>query len=226
MKEIGKIKELERLVKKKFSRATIPSGFEVCEKQLYSLVKRVHDVEVNENGIEKYMPAIYDELKDLSKEEIIKRFVSTEFNRFLEYYKNAPDLNANAQRDHSGNERGFERKGVVKLFVSLGAMDSLDKDSLKDYISATAGIDRSMITWADVRNSFSFIEVKMEVLTEILNAFSEQRYRGRKVRIESRGNKEEGIPRQRFRKNRSDRNDFSFGKKRKQGKRKYSEGRW
>lgn len=226
MKEIGKIKELERLVKKKFSRATIPSGFEVCEKQLFSLVKRVHDVEVNEHGIDAYMPKIYDELKDLGKEEIIKRFVSTEFNRFLDYYKNAPDLNANAHGDHSSGERGFERKGVVKLFASLGTMDSLDKDSIKDYISETAGIDRSLITWADVRNSFSFIEVKIEALTEILNAFSDQRYRGRKVRIESRGNKEEGIQRQRFRKNKRDRNDFSFSKKRKTGKKKYSESRW
>ncbi len=200
-RDMDKIRTLERITKKKFSNATIPNGYEICEKQLFHLVQGVHNAEVNEKEIESYLPKIYDELKDLSKEEIIKRFVSTEFNRFLNYYKNAPDLNSGG---YAGRDGGHEKKGVVKLFASLGELDEFDKTSLKEYISQTAGISIEEIPWVDVKKSFSFVEVKTEVLDKVMSAFKETSYKGRPVRMESRGNREEGIPRERNRK-RSDR---------------------
>src|SRR6201985_1380852 len=92
-KELGKIRQIERVIGKKFIKAEIPTGFDVVEKQLFALVHKVHNVEVNEQQIEVYIPRIMDEFAELSKEDIIKRFASLEFNRFLDYYKNAPDLN-------------------------------------------------------------------------------------------------------------------------------------
>ena len=71
-------------------------GFDVCEKQLFSLIHKVHNVEVNTEQIDQYIPSIMDEFADLSKEDVIKKFASLEFNRFLDYYSNAPDLNASA----------------------------------------------------------------------------------------------------------------------------------
>jgi ATP-dependent RNA helicase DeaD len=191
----GKIRTLERITKKKFSRALIPSGYEICEKQLFWLVQRVHDTQVNEESIASYLPKVYEELKDLSREEIIKRLVSIEFNRFLDYYKNATDLNANA----SGSGERTERKGVVRLFVSLGSMDDLNRQTMKEYLTQTSGMDESVIPWVDVKNSFSFIEVKTEVYEAFINAFKNVEFKGRPVRIESRGNREEGIPRDRNR---------------------------
>jgi len=183
MKEVGKIRIIERIIKKKFIQGTIPTGFEACEKQLFSLVKKVHDVEVNEAAIEAYMPKIYDELKDLSKEDIIKRFVSTEFNRFLDYYKNAPDLNAGAGRGERSST-----PGITKLFINLGELDQLDRNSLKDFIVEVSGVDASSVTNVEVKSSFSFIEVKAEVAEIIQGTFKNQRYNNRNVRIESRGN--------------------------------------
>jgi len=194
MKEVGKIKVIERIIKQKFTQATIPTGFEACEKQLFSLVKKIHNVEVNEAAIEKYMPKIYDELKDLSKEEIIKRFVSTEFNRFLDYYKNAPDLNAGAQRGERG---GSSTPGITKLFINLGEMDKLNRSTLKEYISEVAGISQEDITYVDVKGSFSFFEVKSEVVDAVNTLFKNQRYNNRTVRIESRGSDNGGRERSR-----------------------------
>lgn len=188
-----KIRTLERITRTKFSKAVIPNGYEICEKQLFHLVQGIHNAEVKEAEIESYLPKIYEELKDLSKEEIIKRFVSTEFNRFLNYYKNAPDLNTGSGE---GDDRR-ERKGVVRLFASLGLLDEFDKESLKDYISEKAGITKDDVPWVDVMKSFSFVEVKTEVKDKVMNAFKDESYRGRPVRIESRGNREEGIPRDR-----------------------------
>src|SRR5476651_2353633 len=115
-KELGKIRQIEKTLGKRFVKMEIPTGFDVCEKQLFAIVHKVHNVEVNEQQIEQYIPRIMDELKDMSKEEFIKRFASIEFNRFLDYYKNAPDLNASVEeggrrdRDDRG-ERG-ERGGA------------------------------------------------------------------------------------------------------------------
>lgn len=183
MKEVGKIRIIERLIKTKFTQAKVPNGFEVCEKQLFSLVKKIHNVEVNETAIESYLPGIYDELKDLTREDIIKRFVSTEFNRFLEYYKNAPDLNASSSRD----QRSVSTNGNTKLFINLGEMDKLDSGSMTEYISEVSGVAANTIVSIDVKSSFSFIEVKTESAEIITGTFKNIQFNGRNVRIESRG---------------------------------------
>src|ERR1700744_1105698 len=143
-KELGKIRQIERVIGKKFVKAEIPTGFDVVEKQLFGLVHKVHNVEVNEQQIEQYIPRIMDEFAELSKEDIIKRFASLEFNRFLDYYKNAPDLNV--QFDDSrksfdgkpfdgerGGDRGdrFPRNGgksdYTRLFINLGSVDDFSR---------------------------------------------------------------------------------------------------
>jgi ATP-dependent RNA helicase DeaD len=182
MKEVGKIRIIERIIKKKFIQGTVPTGFEACEKQLFSLVKKVHDVEVNESAIERYMDKINEELKDLSREDIIKRFVSTEFNRFLEYYKNAPDLNA-----YGGGKERSSSPGVTKLFINLGELDALDRSTMKEYISEVSGVSMDSIVSVEVKSSFSFIEVKTEAAEVIQGTFKNARYNNRNVRIESRG---------------------------------------
>src|ERR1700760_3394275 len=105
-KELGKIRQIERTIGKKFNKAEIPTGFDVCEKQLFSIVHKIHDVEVNEQQIEQYIPRIMEEFKDFTKEDFVKRFASIEFNRFLDYYKNAPDLNAPVEEGRFDRERG------------------------------------------------------------------------------------------------------------------------
>ena len=203
MREVGLIKTLERMIQKKFKRGEVPTGFQVCEKQLFHLVKKLHDIEVNEDAIVDYMPKINEELKELSKEDIIKRFVSVEFNRFAEYYKKAPDLNTTSHEDRGARgERGEERAprggNGVKLFVNLGRRDKLDKMELIDYISRTANVEKSKITYANVQNSFSFIEVSPELVDTVLAGMKDQRYGAFPVRLEiseekrgDRGDREE-----------------------------------
>jgi len=185
MKEIGKIRIIERIIKTKFTQAQVPTGFQACETQLFSLVKKIHNVEVNEKAIEAYMPKIYDELKDLSREDIIKRFVSTEFNRFLDYYKNAPDLNASTGRDR--DRPSVSVNGITKLFINLGELDRLDSSAMKQYISEVSGVDTNLIVNIDVKSSFSFVEVKTEAAEIITGTFKNVQYNNRNVRIESRG---------------------------------------
>ncbi len=192
-KEVGKIKMLERLMKSKFTQDTIPNGTQVCEKQLVSLMNRLHNAPVDETAIEGFLPAIYEAMQDLDKEEILKRFVSLEFNRFLEYYKKAPNLNA-ASGERTTRERGDreERGGnfgggdVSKLFINLGKMDSVDRDFMVDYISHTANIPKGVITWVGIKDTFSFVELKPEFAQTVIDAFQGQKFKQRSVRIELR----------------------------------------
>ncbi len=151
-KDVGKIKDIERIINKKFEKASIPNGSEVCEKQLFHLVSKLHHVEVKDEEIEKYLPKIYDELKDLSKEELIKRFVSEEFNRFHSYYENAPDLNP-ASADAKNNR-------TVRFFVNMGQLDGFNRNSMKDFLADAVRLHPRMIFNIDVKNSFSFFETE------------------------------------------------------------------
>lgn len=194
-KETHKIRQIEKTIGKQFTKAEIPTGFDVVEKQLFALVHKVHNVEVNEKQIEQYIPRIMTEFADLSKEDIIKRFASLEFNRFLDDYKNAPDLNASADdrgRDGERGERG-ERgprgtsAGFTRLFINLGAVDDFTRGDLLGYICNNTGISGRSVGKIDMKGVFSFFEVETEHVEKVVEAFKPIDFHGRDVRIEISG---------------------------------------
>lgn len=127
LREKGKLREVEHIVNKTFIQKQVPTGREICEKQMFSLIDKVEHIEVNEAEITGFMPVIYKKLAWLDREELIKHFVSVEFNRFLTYYENAPDINVDetkhsdrdisgrgdksGRRDRRDRDRGKERNG-------------------------------------------------------------------------------------------------------------------
>ena len=199
-KEFGKIRQIERGIGKQFTKAEIPNGFDVCEKQLFALVHKVHNVEVNEEQIEQYIPRIMDEFKDLEKEEIIKRFASLEFNRFLEYYKNAPDLNASADdrsSDRSGDrgDRTFKSSvsaGYTRLFMNLGSVDDFTRGDMLGFICNNSKISGKSIGKIDLKGVFTFFEVENAFVDQVTQGFKTVDYQGRSVRIELAGDRDAG----------------------------------
>jgi ATP-dependent RNA helicase DeaD len=191
-KELGKIRQIERVIGKKFVKVEIPTGFDVCEKQLFSIVHKIHDVTVNEQQIEQYIPRIMEEFKDLSKEDLVKRFASIEFNRFLDYYKNAPDLNAPVEEGRS--ERG-ERSGrdfggkseYTRLFINLGSVDEFNRGELLGYICNNAKISGRIVGKIDVKGVYSFFEVPHADTEKVMESFKGVEFKGREVRIEVSG---------------------------------------
>ncbi|MXV50883.1 DEAD/DEAH box helicase [Pedobacter sp. HMF7647] len=193
-KELGKIRQIERVIGKQFTKAEIPNGFDVCEKQLFALVHKVHNVEVNEDQIEQYIPRIMDEFKDLEKEEIIKRFASLEFNRFLDYYKNAPDLNAPAFEERGGDrvrgekyDRTSSRGDYTRLFINLGSVDDFTRGDMLGFICNQAKISGKSIGKIDLKGVYTFFEVENNVAEAVQNNFNGVEFQGRSVRIELAG---------------------------------------
>lgn len=193
-KELGKIRQIERVIGKKFIKAEIPTGFDVCEKQLFALVHKVHNVTVNDSQIEQYIPRIMDEFKDLDKEEVIKRFASLEFNRFLDYYQNAPDLNApvdDFRREGERGDRGFRDAGgkseYTRLFINLGSVDEFNRGDLLGYICNNSKISGRTVGKIDVKGVYSFFEVNNGDVEQVMNNFKGVEFKGREVRIEVSG---------------------------------------
>ncbi len=192
-KELGKIRQIEKTLGKRFVKAEIPTGFDVVEKQLFALVHKVHNVEVNEQQIEQYIPRIMDEFNGMTKEDIIKRFASLEFNRFLDYYKNAPDLNApvdESRRSDSTGER-FARTGMksefTRLFINLGSVDGFSRGDLLGYICNTSKISGRTVGKIDVKGVYSFFEVPNDEVEKVQSGFKGADFQGREVRIEISG---------------------------------------
>lgn len=199
-KEVGKIRQIERGIGKKFTKIEVPSGFDVCEKQLFALIHRVHNVEVNEAQIESYIPRIMADFAELSKEEVIKRFASLEFNRFLDYYKNAPDLNAPLQDDRF-SERSGERSpragraansDYTRLFINLGSVDDFTRGDMLGFICNNAKISGKSIGKIDLKGVYTFFEVENSVAETVQQNFKSVDFKGRDVRIELAGDRDGG----------------------------------
>ncbi len=189
-KETHKIRQIEKVIGKQFTKAEIPSGFDVVEKQLFGLVHKVHNVEVNEKQIDQYIPRIMDEFADMSKEDIIKRFASLEFNRFLDYYKNAPDLNATADDRGRDNDRGRRDTGnsaYTRLFINLGSVDDFTRGDLLGYICNNTGISGRNVGKIDMKGVFSFFEVENDQAEKVMASFKGVDFHGREVKIEVSG---------------------------------------
>lgn len=200
VKEMSKIRHIEKIIGKSFERKQVPQGPEVCEKQLFAIVDKLHNVDVNEEQISPYLPNIEASLQDLSKEEIIKRFASLEFNRFLDYYQNAPDLNIEARetrgdRDRNGERGGRDRdrgsrpgsKGFTRLFINLGSVDEFSRGDMLGFICNNTRLSGKSIGKIDLKGVYTFFEVQDGEVEKVFQGFRDVDFNGRQVRVEVSG---------------------------------------
>jgi len=183
-KEQGRLRPIERIIKKKFVHTPVPTGKEICEKQLFNIIDKVHSTEVNTSEIEAFLPSVYTKLEDLSREELIQKFVSMEFNTFLSYYQNAQDLNdLSSSRD---NRRGGDNENMTRFFINLGRKDKLNPAKLIGLINDQQIADKIEIGAIDILDTFSFFEIDKNYKEATLEAFNnnEPEFGGRFVNIE------------------------------------------
>ncbi len=183
-KEKGKLRPIEKIIKKKFIQAKVPSGKEICQNQLMNLIDKVQAIEVNETQINEFLPSIYEKLKDLEREELIQKFVSLEFNTMLAYYENAKDLNDLSSRDNSRARSTNEN--MTRFFINIGRKDSLNPAKLIGLINDQNIGDKIEIGAIDILDTFSFFELDKNFEDKALDAFSRNQpdFDGRSVNIE------------------------------------------
>ncbi len=195
MNERGRISQIENVIRKKIDQMPVPDGKNICERQLFSMVERMQNSAVSHDRIDPYMDRVYEMLDDLSKEEIIKRFVSTEFNRFLDYYKNAPDLNTESKRVRredkvfSGRRQKVSRGGAMaRVLFNVGKGKKITKREIIDLFSSAPGASGVEIGNIDIYKRASSVEVDSKMAQRIIDDLNRTMYKG--VRIEAEENYE------------------------------------
>jgi ATP-dependent RNA helicase DeaD len=145
---------------------------------------------VNEEEIEDFIPEVIAKLSWLDREELIKKFVSVEFNRFLEYYKDAPDLNVDEKKEEKENKKQSKNKTESKkgeftrLFLSLGRKDRIVPQRIIGLINDYCPNTRVEIGKIDILDNFSYIEIGSNDVDDVLFAFEDKFYKGRALTFE------------------------------------------
>lgn len=180
--EIRKIHSIEKIIQQKFEEKTIPSGIEICEIQLLHLANKIKDTEVD-HEIDNYLPAINEVLDGLTKEELIKKMVSVEFNRFINYYKKKRDLSGE-KSDRGGEPREIRAGDPVRYFVNIGARDDFDWMQLKDFLKETLDLGRDDVFKVDVKEGFSFFNTDGEHTDKVMSILNGYELNGRRINVE------------------------------------------
>lgn len=184
-KELSKIKTLEKMVKKPFVKANVPGGAEIVEKRLYNLIDKIKQTEVDEKRIAPFLEDIYLKFEGFSKEELIKKFVSVEFTRFLNYYKDARDINISADskgkdsRSDNSNKTQFSR-----FFINVGSTMGVNASVLIGIINDNTQIRDIEVGKIDLMKRFSFFEIDKQYEKEVLAAFKNAEFRGYRLNVE------------------------------------------
>ena len=183
-KEKGKLRQIERIIKKKFIEGKVPSGKEIVQNQLMNLIDKVQNTEVNESEMEEFLPSIYEKLTSLDREELIKKFVSLEFNTMLKYYENSKDLNDLSSVSNSRARTVNEN--MTRFFINIGRKDNLNPGKLIGLINEQNIGDKVEIGSIDILDTFSFFEIDKNFEDKTLEAFSSNQpdFDGRSVNIE------------------------------------------
>ncbi|MBQ2046731.1 MAG: DEAD/DEAH box helicase [Muribaculaceae bacterium] len=174
-RERGKVRDIEKIIGKKFERKEVPSPEHIIEKQLFNLAHRLECVEVNDEQIDKYFTGVSRKLGWLTGEDLLKRILSLEFNRLLEYYKNAPVIEVvedkkpqkekkekvdNKPRTDKEKDRRTAEKGMARVYINLGKADGFYAGNLIEIINKNVSGARVEVGRIDLLSGYSLFDVK------------------------------------------------------------------
>lgn len=188
IKEKGKIRQIEKTINKTFVAAKMPTGKEICEKQVFHFIDKIEKVKVDEAEIEGLLPSVYRKLEWLDKEDLIKRMVALEFDRLIDYYKEASEIRTideSDRKDRKESDRTLQgpETGFSKIFIGLGKMDGINPknlmDLINDYVEGRVQIGR-----IDFFTRYSLFDVEEASSKKVVAALRELDFLGRNVKVE------------------------------------------
>jgi ATP-dependent RNA helicase DeaD len=191
LKEKYLLSQIERKIRRNFKVIPVPTGSDICGKQLFHWVDKLEKISTDHREIEKLLPEIKHKLEKLDREELLKRVVALEFDRFLDDYRYDDDLISpvaekefsfrDSRRGHSG-ERASGK--YSRLFINLGKKDGFYPEHLIDLINKNTNGKRIPLGQIDLMKNFSFFEVEDTYTDKLLDALKDVKYMNRKVLVE------------------------------------------
>jgi ATP-dependent RNA helicase DeaD len=198
-REIGKLKQIERMVQAPFHKLEIPSGTDVCRKQFFKFMDRIIDADISHGSYEAYVPMLEEKFANMTKEDVLKRVAALEFDRFLKYYENAEDLNVRdrvrqpwdkertgefRKRDSGDAKREYRSNGnSTKLFVNLGTKDGFYKASFLQFILDMSDLRKDVLGKIDMKEMNTWLEVEKDAAKKMIKAIDGKNYKGRRIRM-------------------------------------------
>ena len=195
-KEKGKIRDIEKRIGKKFEYMEVPKPVQIIEKQLYNLADRIEKVDVDDEEIGKYLPGVLKKLSWLDGEDLLKRVLSLEFNRLLEYYKGAPVLDVVTERGKKAEkkdrpartaeekDRRVAEKGYERVYINLGKADGFYAQNLIELINKNVDGQRVDIGRIDLLSGYSLFDVRQGDAQRVVGSVKNSDFYGKRVYCE------------------------------------------
>ncbi|MDE6218652.1 MAG: DEAD/DEAH box helicase, partial [Muribaculaceae bacterium] len=197
-REKGRLREIEKIIGKEFEYRKVPTPEHIIEKQLYHLADSIERVEVDDAQMEQYLPGIRKKLEWLTEEDLLKRVLSLEFNRLLDYYKDMPDIDLNAdnsRRSEKGNARSGNRgrqekdrrtaeDGMERLMINVGKAQGFYPKSLMEMVNQNVTGSKPDIGRIDLLGDYTLFDVRKEDAKRIINALKGENFFGTRLRPE------------------------------------------
>lgn len=193
-RDIYRIRQIEKMVNNRFHKLDIPSGKDVCRKQFFHFIDKMLQADISHGEYEAYLPVLKEKFAHIDKEEIMQRVAALEFDRFLQYYENAVDLNkeiggqrteGRGQRTEGRGQRGESRGSgqYKKLFVNLGTKDGFYKASFLQFILDMSDLKKDVLGRIDMKEMNSWIEIEPAAANKMIKAIDGKKFKGRKIRM-------------------------------------------
>lgn len=196
-REKGKLREIERIIGKKFERKEVPTPEHIIEKQLYNLADRLERVEVNDDEINRYFPGVKKKLSWLSTEDLLKRILSLEFNRLLNYYKDAPNIDYidekpakerkdrkekdRVPRNDKEKDRRTAERGMARIYVNAGKADGFFATNLIELLNKNITGRRVDVGRIDLLPSYSLFDVRKADAGRVVSAIKGLEFFGKRL---------------------------------------------
>ena len=168
-REGRKIKSIENKSQIKFITKDVPTGKDICSKQLFNLIEKIEKVKVDEKQISPFLPEIYKKLDWLSREDLIKHFVSAEFNRFLDYYKGNKDIKINNDSNSKATKTEKKRNVFENLSINIGRKHNVSPIELISLINRITKTNDVEIGSIDIRQSYTIFEIDKNVFKTLID---------------------------------------------------------
>ncbi len=216
-REAYRLRQIEKLLNNRFHKLDIPSGKDVCRKQFFHFIDKMLKADISHGEYETYIPLLREKFVDMEKEEILTRVAALEFDRFLQYYENAADLNVRDDRRSERtsdrfNERSTDRRepggrrmerssndrggaGYKKLFINLGTKDGFYKASFLQFILDLSDLKKEVLGKIDMKEMNSWVEIETGAANQMIKMIDGKKFKGRQIRM---NDADSGGPRKRF----------------------------
>ena len=223
-REGRKLKSIENKSQINFIRKDVPSGKDICSKQLFKLIEKIQKVKVDEKQIEPFLEDIYSKLESLSREDLIKHFVSAEFNKFLDYYNKSKDVKNENKRNDKGenrkpfNERSSNRDSFINFSINIGRKNGVSPIELISLVNRALKSNEIEIGGIDIRESYTIFEIDGSIKNDLIKKIPKIDFNGNSLSIKQTEEKVE----KRFSKEKKKKTHYSGRRNRNNSDRDYN----